>query len=121
MCSKCIAKDDMNTDCTQCGKHTHVLCEEPVVKFIDYRRQSRSFADKIYIISHTSRGYDEQFLLQMFLELRWIHKLIIDGTKILSMVGENYHFLDSINFLPMSLKSMPKSLTKHARKDFFFY
>ena len=32
----------------------------------------------------------------------------MDGTKILSSV-ENLHFLDSLNFIPMSLKSMPES------------
>jgi hypothetical protein len=39
----------------------------------------------------------------------------MDGTKILSMVVENLHFLDFLNFLPMSLKSMPKSFGLNAR------
>jgi len=33
----------------------------------------------------------------------------MDGTNILSMIVENLHFWDSLNFLPMTLKSMPKS------------
>jgi hypothetical protein len=61
MCSKCQAVDDMETDCEQCGKHTHVFWEDPVGKFIDYLRLSRPFAHKIYVISHNSRGYDAQF------------------------------------------------------------
>jgi hypothetical protein len=32
------------------------------------------------------------------LELRWKPKLIMDGSKILSMVVENFHFLDSLNY-----------------------
>ena len=62
---------------------------------------------KIYVISHNSRGYDAQILLRRFLELRWKPELIMDGTKILSMTVEHLQFLDSLNFLPMSLKSMP--------------
>ena len=70
MCSKCEAVDDMNVDCEQSGKSTHVFWQDPVGKFIDYLRQSRPFAEKIYILSHNSRGYYAQFLLRKFLELR---------------------------------------------------
>jgi len=109
MCSKCEVVDDVNVDCEQCGKRVHTFWQDPVGKFTDYLRLSRPFADKIYVISHNSRGYDAQFLLRRFVELRWEPKLIMDGSKILSMVVENFHFLDSLNYLPMSLKSMPKS------------
>jgi L-lactate utilization protein LutB len=64
MCSKSEAVEDLSVDCTQCGKCTHVFwVEDPVGKFIDYLRQSRPFADKMYVISHNSKGYDAQFLL----------------------------------------------------------
>ena len=109
MCSNCEAVDEMSVDCEKCGKRIHVLWQGPVGKFINYLRQSRTFADMVYIISHNSREYDAQFLLRRFLELRWTPQLIMDGSKILSMVVENLHFMDSLNYLPMSLKSMPKS------------
>jgi hypothetical protein len=83
--------------------------EDPVGKFIEYLRLSRPFADKIYVMSHNSRDYDAQFLLRRFLELRWTPQLIMDGTKFLSMIVENLLFLDSLNYLPKSLKSMPKT------------
>jgi hypothetical protein len=66
MCSKCVKMDDMNVDCEQCGPRTHVFWQDPVGKFIDYLRLSRSFADKIYVISHTSRGYDAHLLSKDF-------------------------------------------------------
>jgi len=57
MCSKCEVVDDLSVDFKQCSKHTLVFwAEDPVGKFIDYLRWSRPFADKIYIISHNSRG-----------------------------------------------------------------
>ena len=71
MCSKCEAVDDFSVDCKQCGKRTHVfLAEDLVGKFIYYLRQSRPFADIIYVISNKSHGYDAQFLLRKFLEMR---------------------------------------------------
>ena len=64
MCSICEAVDDLSGGCKQCGKRTHVFwVEDPVGKFIDYHRQSRPFADKIYVISHNSLGKDAQSLL----------------------------------------------------------
>jgi hypothetical protein len=40
----------------------------------------------------------------------------MDGTKILSMRVENLNILDSLNFLPMGLKSMPKSFDFTCKK-----
>jgi len=119
MCSKCEAMDDMSADCEQCGKHIHAFRQGPVDKFIHSLRQSRPFANNFYIISHNSRGYDAQFLLRRFLELRWAPQLIMDGSKILSMVVENLHFQDSLNYLPTSLKSMPKSFDLTCKKGYY--
>ena len=116
MFSKCETVGDVNVDCEQCGKRVHTFWQDPVGKFIDYLRLSRPFADKIYVISHNSRG---QFLLRRFLELRWEPKLIIDGSKIFSMVVENFHFLNSLNCLPMSLKKIPKSFDLTCKKGYY--
>jgi hypothetical protein len=43
----------------------------------------------------------------------------MEGSKILSMEVEHLHFLDSLNYLPMSLKSMPKSFDLTCRKGFY--
>jgi len=43
----------------------------------------------------------------------------MDGTKILIMIVENLHFLDSLNFLPMSLKSMHKSFDLACKKWYY--
>jgi hypothetical protein len=111
--------DDLSVDCEQCGKRIHVFWQDPIGEFIDYRRQPRPFADKVYVISHSSLGHNAQFLLRRFLELRWVPNLIMDGTKILSMVVENLHFLDSLNYLPMCLKSMPKSFDLTCKKGYY--
>jgi len=119
MGSKCEAVDDLSVDCEQCGKHVHVFWQEPVGKFIDHLRQTRPFVDKVYVISHNSRGYNAQFLLRWFLEPRWTSNLIMDGSKILSMVVENLHFPDSLNYLPICLKSMLKSFDLTCKKGYY--
>ena len=45
----------------------------------------------------------------------------MDGSKILSMVVEIFHFLDSLHYLPMSLKSMPKSFDLTCKKRYYPY
>ena len=82
-CYKCEAVGDFSADCRQCEKHVHIFWQDPVGKFIDYLRHSRLFADKVYVISHNSRGYGAQFLLRRFLELRWAPDMIMEGAKFL--------------------------------------
>jgi hypothetical protein len=107
--------DELSVDCEQYGKRTHVFwAEDPVGKFINYLQTFRE-----QDISHNSRGYDAQFLLPKFLELRWVPQLIMDGTKILNVVVENLHLLDSLNYLPMSLKSMPKIFDLTCKKVYY--
>jgi len=93
MCSKCETVDVLSVVCEQCAKGVHVFWQDHVRKFIGYLRQTRLFADMVYVFSHNSRGYDAQFLLRRFLGLRWAPQLIMDGSKILSTVVENLHFL----------------------------
>jgi len=119
MCSDFESVDDMSVDCEQCEKCIHTFWQYPVGKFFYYLRHYRPFADKVYVISHNSRGYDAQFLLRRYLELRCTPQLIMDGSKILSMVVENLHFLDSLNYLPKSLKSMSKSFDLTCKKEHY--
>jgi len=112
---KCEAVEDVNVDFEECGKRVHSFWQDPVDKSINYFGLSRPFADKVYVILHNCRGYNAQFHLRMFLELRLEPKFIMDGSKILSMVVEYLHFLISLNYLSMSLKR-PNHLTLHAKR-----
>jgi len=57
------------------------------------------------ILVDTTHG----FCCEIFLEMRWTPQLQMYDTKILSMVLDTLHFVESIDFVSMSLKSMPKS------------
>ena len=70
MCSNCEAFHDMNINCEKYNKRVHVFWEVRIGKFIEYLQLSRPFADKIYVISHNTCGYDAQIPLRTFLELR---------------------------------------------------
>ena len=59
MCSKCEALDDLNVDCKQCGKRTHVFsAEHPAVKFLISGGPDHS---RTRFMSCNSRGYDASF------------------------------------------------------------
>jgi len=60
-----------------------------------------------------------QFIIRRFLKLRWAPQLIMGGGKILSVVVENLHFLDSLNYLPIILKSVPKSFELTCKNGYY--
>ena len=46
-------------------------------------------------------------------------QFIMDDPKIISMCVENVHFLDSLNFISMSLKSMTKLFDLTCKKGYY--
>jgi hypothetical protein len=72
MFSKCETIEDMNIDFEQCGKRVRVYWEDRIGKFIDYIQLSIPFAEKVYVLSHSSREYYAQFLLRRFMDLSWL-------------------------------------------------
>jgi hypothetical protein len=119
MCAKCQDEDDVGINCQQCGKRSHYFWEDPVGKFVEYLRESRKFADTIYVVSHNSRGYDVQFLLKRFLELKWTPNLVMDGTKIISMKVEHLIFVYSLNCINVPMKRMPKAFDLTCKKGYY--
>ena len=119
MCSNCEAIHDMNINYEQYNKRVHVFWEVRIGKFIEYLQLSRPFADKIYVISHNTCGYDAQILLRTFLELRWIPELKMDGSKIPSNACWESECSQVAQFLWMSLRSMPKSLDLTCKKGHY--
>jgi hypothetical protein len=106
----------LNMDFEQRGNRVCLFWEYPIGKLIKFLSLSRKLAHKIYAISHNSLGYNTSYCYKVFWKQRWVPQLIIDGTKLLSRCVENMHFLDFLKFLPMSLKSMPKSFDVSCNK-----
>ena len=63
------------------------------------------------IIAHNLRGYDRFLLCEYFYEQCLLPSLILNGAKIMSMelTEAEIKFWDSLNFLPMPLKALPKT------------
>ena len=61
-----------------------------------------------FTLFHTTLVNKMQFLIRRFLEPRWPPQLIMEGSKILRTGVEKHNFLDSHNYLPVSVKKMSK-------------
>ena len=74
------------------------------------------------VIAHNLRGYDGYLIHEWFYSQFLLPKLILNGAKIMSMELEsaNIKFRDSLNFLPMPLKALPKTFGLTELKKGFF-
>ena len=74
------------------------------------------------VIAHNSRSYDSYFLCEYFYKECLLPKLILNGAKIMSMELEaaEIKFRDSLNFLPMPLKALPKTFGLNELKKGYF-
>src|SRR5260370_9865300 len=75
----------------------------------------------VKMIAHNSKSYDIHFVIKYCLENNNIPQDVIKkGTKIYSMRINRFHFIDSLSFLPIALKYLPKSfgVTNMEKGDF---
>ena len=74
------------------------------------------------VIAHNLRGYDGFLLCEHFYKKLLLPKLILNGAKIMSMELEEAEikFRDSLNFLPMPLKAIPKTFDLTELKKGYF-
>ena len=73
-------------------------------------------------IAHNLRAYDGFLLCEHFYKRLLLPKLILNGAKIMSMELEEAEikFRDSLNFLPMPLKALPKTFGLTELKKGYF-
>ena len=72
--------------------------------------------------AHNFRAYDGYFVMQYAQENTFAIQHVENGGKIM-MLESNAHkmkFLDSLNFIPMALKKLPKSFDLHELKKGYF-
>lgn len=121
-CSECVNNNDLTALCNACGVRQYVFKDDPLKQLFDYLRLPRITHKHLYCIAHNFKGYDGIFLLNyMITVLKWDPKVITVGTKIMSMQYHNLKFVDSLNFMPMSLSKLPKAmgLTGELKKGHF--
>ncbi|XP_046391618.1 uncharacterized protein LOC124159751 [Ischnura elegans] len=111
-CEICIEEESMEM-CTGCGKRQHIFNgSDPVHAFLNtiVALRKRGF-NEIICIAHYGKGYDSHFIVKTMVEkMSWQPKLISSGAKLMSVEYEGVKFIDSLNFLPMSLTKLPSAL-----------
>ena len=105
-CSKCENIQDINIDCEQCGRRKHTFWDDPVGDLLTYLCKSRPWCNKIVAIAHNAKAF-LHFILNRAIFLKWKPKLIVNGLKITDMTMEHLTFIDSISFMPCSLRKLP--------------
>jgi hypothetical protein len=95
-CSRCECSDDVDQDCTQCGKRKHSFWEDPVCDMLNYLCESRPWCNQIIAIAHNAKAFELHFILNRAVLLKCRPELIMSGQKILCMTMEHLKFIGSI-------------------------
>ena len=63
------------------------------------------------VVAHNFQGYDAYFIIKYLIQNAIKYEFILRGAKVLSMTIPmfNIKFIDSLNFIPMSLAKFPKT------------
>ena len=65
-------------------------------------------ANEIVAIAHNAKAFDLHYILNRPILLKWEPELIMKGLKRISMKLELLVFLNSLSFLPCTLRNLPK-------------
>jgi len=115
-CSKYEDAEDVEGDCVQCGVRKHSFWDDPVSNMQSYLCEPRPWVNKIIAIAHKAKAFDLQFILNRAILLKWRPELIMNELKIMCMRMEHLVFLDSVSFLPCSLRKVPEAFGLTASK-----
>ena len=113
--------------CTTC-QDSAIRCNNCLKKYIFYNNDSFCrwlLKQHHYIaIAHNLKGYDGTFIVKYLIDNLLpkdpLPKLIVNGTKILSIDFKTLKIIDSYSFLPMALDKFPATFDlKELKKGFF--
>jgi hypothetical protein len=115
-CSRYESSDNIDEDCTQCGKGNHSFWEYPVGDMQSHLCEPRPWCNQIIAIAHNAKAFDLLFILNRAI-LKWRPELIMSGQKIMCMTMEHLKFIDSICFLPFPLHKLSVAFALSASKS----
>jgi hypothetical protein len=114
-CHLCMNEQDLNKECSKCGQRSHTFSGENCIgEFLDYMTTKHSTKNfkKIICVAHNGKSYDTVLVCKYIMTKRHcIPELICVGSKILcmSVAAGRVKFIDSVNFMQMKLKDLPKA------------
>ena len=102
VCSRCEDVEDVEPACLQWLVRKHSFWDNPECSMLSYLCEPRPWFNKVIAIVHNAIAFDLQFILILAILLKWRHKMLMNGLKIMCMKMEHMVFLDSMSFLPFS-------------------
>ncbi|RWS00566.1 uncharacterized protein B4U79_10504, partial [Dinothrombium tinctorium] len=73
------------------------------------RERNLKYAINIIAFAHNAKAYDLQFVLKYLVNNNKNPDIVRNGSKLFRLKFGRYIFLDSVNFIPMPLKKLPKT------------
>jgi hypothetical protein len=111
--------DNVDGNCTQCGKRKHSFWEDPVGDLLSYLCEERPWYKQIIAIAHNAKAFDLHFILKRAVFLKRQPELIMSGQKIMCMKMEHLKFIESICFLPFPLRKLSGAFGLTASKSWY--
>lgn len=116
VCQSCENVAERHYTCDNCGERQHVFHSlddqniDVVGQFIDHLHSlSNEKKTEILILGHNFKSFDGYFVIEALLSRKMTPDVIVQGAKIISLKVGNWHFKDSLMFIPQKLSSLPKS------------
>jgi len=118
-CTAYEMQDEDEQHCARCGKRRHSFFEDPVGDLLSYLCEPRPWCKEVVAIAHNAKAFDSQFILNRTILLKWSPELILNGLKIVSMKIHRIQFLDSVSYMPMSLRKLPEAFGLTSSKSYY--
>ncbi|CAH0559292.1 unnamed protein product [Brassicogethes aeneus] len=121
VCSECISNENIDLDCSKCGKRKHIFSEDPVESLLNYLHEFEKKKFNVFALAHNMKGYDGCFITkQIFKHVnRWNPKIIRNGCKFVSITCNKIKFIDSLNYMPLPLNKLPSAFKFDEAKGYF--
>jgi len=88
-------------------------------ELLSYLMEPRPWANKIIAIAHNASAFDLHFILNRAILLKWKPDQIMNGLKIMCMRMEHMLFLESVSFLPFSLRWLSEAFGLTVAKSWY--
>ena len=111
--------EDVQRDCVRCGKRKHSFWQDPVGELLSYLTEPRPWAKKIVAIVHDTKAFDLHFIVNRAILLKRKPELILKGLKVMCRKMEHLVFLDSVSFLPCTLRKLNEAFLLTASKSWY--
>ena len=103
----------------QCGIRKHTFWEHIVGDMLSYICEPQTWVRQIFAITYKGNAFDLHFILNRVVLLKWRTELVMSGQKIIMMNIEHMKFIDSVFFLPFTLRKLSRALFLTASKAWY--